>query len=285
VRDLAFRVNGQPIYRDEVAAMAAREKVSEKAAERMLVELEAVAQEARRQGFPAAGGEDRESVTRRYLDAAYVPETLCVRFTEREIDEYYQSVFRPEWPADVYTGEVIEVRCCPEAGAGCDSPEVRLCLEENVGVLPELARVGREWGRGVRDAAGLAAAYPLLRVTDFGFLEYPGLAPEVRKARTLFDGPTIAAIERLVPGEVSGVLASSLGYHVVRLRGLRRAITRSSPEFLVRAREEICKARVEQTRRHFVATLAGYAVISREGGRPGSEEGPGPTGRPGGTSP
>ena len=28
VRDLAFRVNGQPIYRDEVAAMAAREKVS-----------------------------------------------------------------------------------------------------------------------------------------------------------------------------------------------------------------------------------------------------------------
>jgi hypothetical protein len=255
-------VNGTPLFLERVTALAVREGIDEDSARRRLVEAMLVAEEARRSGFPGTKGDSPDAVAARFLGQVFSEATLCANITQRQLQQFYELSYRPEWTVDVYKGELVEVRCCPSMLDRCDAVQVKRCRERNRTVPAVLEEVAEQWRAGRAPTEGeLTARHPGLDVTDFGFVVFPGIPLERQKPKSLFDLATIRKIVELKPGEVSAPIESELGYHVVKLTHFRSAITADSPEFLSAGRQAVCRSRVGQTRRDYVSRLVGNAVI------------------------
>ncbi len=241
--------------------MASRD-LEPRAALKLLIEAELVAGEARRNGFPVKAGADRFETSGAYLSAVYSKDTLCGNITSREIADFYEMVYRPDWPADIYRGKVIQVRCCASLDEDCQADPVKECLEVNRGVLPKLEQVRKVWqAKGEIALGDLKRAHPLLEATDFGFLFWRDLPLEEQKRKKLLEPETLKLIVALKPGEISQPIESALGYHLFRLDQLRPAIEPKSPEVAAAARELICAARIEETRTQYIQQLIKNADI------------------------
>ncbi len=256
-------VNGSPLTRERIAALATRDGLTEDAARRRLSGAMLVAAEALRSGFPGAGeAVDPLVLADSYLQQVFSRSTLCGNITERQLRQFYEVSYQPGWTVDVYQGDVVELRCCPSLADKCPAEQVKGCREKNREVTVLLEQVGRDWKEGrAPSQADLDRQNPALRLTDFGFAVFPGIPLERQKGKTLFDLPALRRIMALKPGDVSVPFESELGFHVVRLNRFRPAITAESPEFLEAGREELCRQRVEQTRKDYVSRLLQAAVI------------------------
>jgi len=245
-----------------VDALSKAQGLGKERALALLVEAEAVAQEAKRNSFPEAGKLDRVALAKRYLETVYSAETLCGNIGDAEVRSFYEITYAPDWPVDIYKGLTLEVRCCPNTVTPCDTDEVRSCMEDNRAVLDELAAIGEKWTTDVLpDIASLKSRYPLLNATDFGFLVWPGIPLEEQKRKKLFDPETLRSVIALAPGQVSLPVESPLGFHLFRLTQFRPAINPDSPELVASARTAICSERVGRTRDRYVRTLLESAVV------------------------
>lgn len=256
-------VNDRPLHRSRIEAVALREGISSAQARTRLVEAMLVAEEARRGGFPGASTlADPERLADAYLAEVFSEETLCSNISARQLQQFYEVSYKPEWPVDVYQGDVIELRCCPSLADACPDGDVTACKERNRGLPNALERLATEWRKGpLPPLAELTRPYPGLRVTDFAFVIWPDIPLDRQRQKSLFDPALLGTIMALEPGEVSVPIESSLGFHLVRLNRFRPAITADSPEFLAAGTRALCRQRVEQTRRDFVSRLLGQAVV------------------------
>jgi len=258
-------VNGTTIFRHEIEAVAATRSVTFEEALKLTVQAEALAIEARHGGFPAGESPpDRFPLARRYLATVFSEETLCARITPREIRQFYEVTYQPEWPVDVYKGEVVELRCCPDTETECPAARVEACLARHRPLLKELEVLRERWpATSLPEVNRLRRNYPELAASDFGFIVWPTLPPARRKPHRLFDAATIQAVIALSDGEISPPLTSSLGYHLIKLVRTRKAITADSPPFVRLAQKELCRERIERTRRDYVERLVKAAVVER----------------------
>ena len=253
---VAATVNGMAILEDDVNALVSARQLERRAALKLLVEAELVAAEARRNGFPVEQGEDRFHVSGQYLSTVYSEQTLCGNITSREISDFYEMVYKPDWPADIYRGKVIQVRCCDSLDEDCDAGPVLECMEINRGVLEELEQVRKEWlATGEAGIGALKRRHPLLEATDFGFLVWRDVPLEEQKRKRLLDPASLRVVTALKPGDISPPTESALGYHLFRLDNLRPAIEPKSPELAAAARKTICAARIEETRNRYIQEL------------------------------
>jgi hypothetical protein len=265
-RRVALTVNGNPLFEREIDAAAAREGCSRSEALKLTVQAEVVAAEARANAFPGAAGAERFTLARDYLDQVFSSQTLCARITPAQIRQFYELTYRPEWPVDVFRGELLEIRCCERLTDPCDPAEVDACFARHAPLLDALRPVAEAWRQGTPPPLDeLRPTWPALRLTDFGILAWPGIPVERRRPRELFDEATVDAVRQLAPGDVAGPLRSPLGIHLFRLTEHRGAIQPDSPEFAETARTELCRRRIDETRRDYVKRLVEAAVIVREG--------------------
>ncbi len=243
----------------DVRDLAQARGIGQKEAMLTLVQAAVVAQEARRNGFPAAQGASRLEIAAAYLTTLFSAETLCETISQRELKGLYESAYKPDWPADIYVGDLLEVRCCLEVGAPCDAPDQKACLASLDKRLPEMLQIARKWQEDAslkpKDLVPVAGPYI---ATDFVFLDWPGIPDEKQTRKRLLDAPTRKAIKLLQPGQVSAPLVSSLGIHLVRLNNVRKAVTHESPEFQLEGREYLCKKRVQNTRQDYVKRLVQF---------------------------
>lgn len=265
----AIIVNGQAISQDEVELAARHKSLPHDRALALVVEAELVAQQARATGFPMAEGEGRMDLARRFLATVYSEETLCGNITPRQIHDFYQVTYRPDWPADVYKGEVVGVRCCASLDDDCDAKPVRECMKNNRPLMDHLAQVRSGWARdGQPSVKNLTSRFPMLEHTKYGLIIWPGIPLEDQKKKRLFDVETMRAISRLGQGEISPPLESRMGYFIFRVGQLRKAITVESPRFRQEAAEQVCKRRIESTRKQYVEQLLQQAALARPEGTP-----------------
>ncbi|MBM4352554.1 MAG: hypothetical protein FJ109_01960 [Deltaproteobacteria bacterium] len=256
-------VNGHPLRASRIAALAKGEGISRESARRRLVEALLVAEEARRGGFPGADvALDPLPLAHRYLEKVFSQETLCASISPRQLRQFYEVSYRPEWPVDVYQGDLVELRCCSGPAGSCPAEDVRACLQRNRELPEALEKVAASWRNGALPPLDeLVRQYPGLVSTDFGFVVWPDIPLEKQKPKSLFDPDMLSRIMALKPGEVSPPLRSETGYHLVRLGRFRPAITADSPEFVAAGTRALCLHRIEQTRKDFVARLLAQAVV------------------------
>ncbi len=265
---VAVIVNGVEIDEQTIELAAARLSTSLEEARNLTVQAEVVAQEARNAGFPGAlQVVDRFDLSLRFLETVYSEETLCNNITSRQIEELYEFSYRPEWPVDVYQGDVIEVRCCQRLDrADCEDAQLRACMERHEPLVEELRTIALAWREGeLPSMVKLRAAWPSLVVTDFGMLDWPSIPLDRKRPRALFPESVVSAVKVLSPGDVAGPIRSEIGIHLFKLNRRRGAIESSSPEFRLAARTAICKHRIEQTRWDYVKRLLEGAVVRLPG--------------------
>ncbi len=264
VATVAVTVNGEPLYQEEIEAAAQRLGVSLEEARNLTVQAEVVAREARIAGFPGASQVgDRFELSRRFLETVYSEETLCSNITSRQIEELYEFSYRPEWPVDVYQGDLIEVRCCQRLDkADCDEAQLQDCLRHHEPLMQLLRPVAEAWRTAeLPPLVELRNTWPALAVTDFGVLDWPGIPPDRKRPRYLFPESVVSAVKALAEGEVAGPIRSEIGIHLFKLKRHRGAIESTSPEFRTAARASICKHRIEETRWDYVKRLLEGAVV------------------------
>ena len=263
---IRLEVNGTPIYQQEIDRLAQREKISNQEALRLTVQAQVVAAEAERNGFPGTYlPENRMEQARKYLETVYSAETLCKTISQPQVRKFYELTYKPEWPVDVFRGDVLELRCCPNTEAECPAEEFERCMNLHRPLLQELAPVARAWEKGsTLKLASLQASHPGLTATDFGFVNWPGVPIEKQKRKTLFDAASLEKIMAMKPGQVEGPFESSLGYHLVKLTDLRLAISPESPEFVSQAKKTLCQLRIDETRKHYVSELVKSAVVNEK---------------------
>jgi hypothetical protein len=265
---VAVVVNGTTIYQSEIAATAVRLGVALKEARNLTVQAEVVAREARSAGFPgAAKNSHRFELSRQFLETVYSEETLCSNITSRQIEELYEFSYRPEWPVDVYQGDLIEVRCCQRLDrADCDAVQLATCMQRHAPLMEQLLPVAKAWREGgPLPIELLKKSWPSLVVTDFGMLDWPSIPLERKRPRELFPESIVNAVKILQEGEVAGPIRSDIGIHLFKLSRRRGAIESTSPEFRQAARAAICKHRIEQTRWDYVKRLLEGAVVEVPG--------------------
>lgn len=259
---VACTINGVPLPMDDVETLASQRNMAKREALLFLIQAETVAQEARRNGFPAPAGAQRIELASAYLESLYNPETLCSSISTRELKALYESAYKPEWPADVYTGQVVEIRCCPTLDSPCDTQEQKECMAHLDRAIPDFLQLAEKWRKldkaTAKDLVGAQSPYI---ATDFVFLDWPGIPDEKQTRKRLLDVETRKAIKRLSPGEVSSPLRSSLGLHLVKLTRIRKAITSENPEFQAEGREYLCKKRILNTRQDYVKKLVQYVQV------------------------
>jgi hypothetical protein len=265
---VAVVVNGIEILEPEIKALASAEAFSCQEALKLTVQAEVVAQEARRSRLIPDLSGDRLALARRYLEEVYSEQALCAQISPRQIKDFYELSYQPDWPADIYKGEIVELRCCRSTQAACPAEEVAACKATHGKLLAELPQVRRRWLQEGKppDVSSLLPSFPGLVSTDFAFIVWPGIALEKQKRLTLFDLPTLRTIMAMKEGEVSKPLESSLGYHLVKLTRFRPAITAQTEEFASQARTLLCKERVERTRNETVNRLVEAAIIEKKSG-------------------
>jgi hypothetical protein len=260
---VAVTVNGTAILETEMDEIVLKEEVSREEAIRLVVQAELVAAEARQNGFPETKRlADRFVIARRFLETVYSEETLCSHISDREIRAYYEAVYQPGWPVDVYRGDLVELRCCPRLSDQCPVAEKTACMERNKSLFGFLQELAVEWGKG--DLSGLESLqrnYPGLVKTDFGFIIWPGIPLGQQKPLELFDRSLVEAIIAQKAGDVVGPLISPLGFHLFKLKDFRAAIKPDSEEFREAAARTLCDSRIEQTRRDYVKSLVESAVV------------------------
>lgn len=261
---VAVTVNGRPLYQREIEAAAKALGTSEEEARNLSVQAEVVALEARKAGFPGAlRASDRFELSRQFLETIYSEETLCNNINNRQIEEYYEATYQPGWPVDVYSGELVEVRCCQRLDlADCDIGQLSACLERHEPLLEKLSPIAQAWGSGpLPPLDELQKTWSSLTVTDFGILDWPGIPLNRRRPRHLFPESIVSAVRGLDVGEVAGPLKSEIGFHIFKLSLRRGAIESTSPEFRTAARAAICRDRIERTRWDYVKRLLEGAVV------------------------
>jgi hypothetical protein len=258
-------VNGQAISEAEVQAAATTLAVPYSEALKLTVQAEVVAQEARRAAFPRAKGErDRFELAQAFLATVYSETTLCGAISPRTVEQFYEHRYQPEWPADVYQGDLVELRCCQRLDQNlCDPQVVAECLARNRDLLTLLLPVAKAWETGdLPPLVELQKTHPGLVVTDFGVIDWPGIPEAKRRPRALFPESVVDALRGAPQGGVVGPLQSAIGYHLLRLTRRRDAIKADSPEFVKAARETLCRDRIEQTRWDYVKQLMESAVVT-----------------------
>jgi hypothetical protein len=216
-----------------------------------LADEELVAHEARQAGVVRLEGESSGEQGERFLNLVFGAETLCRQTSDAEIRILYEATYRRDWPARMYAGDVMEVRCDP--GDGSIPPEdVAACMATNRPLLAKLATLsGRFDEEDSLEWQELKRRFPMLQRMPFTFLDYVALTPEQQTRNHLFDPPTRRKIMALELGQTSQPLESSAGFHLVRLRAFRPAITPDSPEFRDKAREELCRRKVQATQKDY----------------------------------
>jgi hypothetical protein len=265
--EIAIFVNEQAMSQDEVGQLARRKSLPPDRALALLVEAELVAQQARATGFPLSEGEDRMDLARRFLATVYSEETLCGNITPRQIHDFYQVTYRPDWPADVYKGEVVGVRCCASLDDDCDARPVRECMKNNRPLMDYLGQVRVAWVRDGRPPVqDLVSRFPMIEHTEYGLIIWPGVPLEDQKKKRMFDVETMRAISRLAEGEISPPLESRLGFFLFKVGQFRKAITVESPRFREEAAKQVCKRRIESTRQQYVEQLLEQAALRRPDG-------------------
>ncbi len=253
-------VNGVPLLVAEVLERAAvhTDGVLDKAMTD-LADEELVAHEARQAGVVRLEGESSGGQGERFLNLVFGPETLCRHTGDAEIRMLYEATYRKEWPARMYAGDVMEVRCDP--GDRSIPPEdVAVCMATNRPLLAELATLSGRFDEGDSpEWQELKQRFPMLQRMPFTFLDYVALTPEQQTRNHLFDPETRRQIMALEPGQISLPLESSAGFHLVRLRAFRPAITPDSPEFRQKAIEELCRRKVQATQKDYRERLRSAA--------------------------
>lgn len=261
---VALTVNGWPIYQQEIEVAAARLGVSLEEAHNLTVQAEIVAREAQTAGFPEASRvTDRFELSRRFLETVYSEDTLCGNITSQQIEELYEFSYRPEWPVDVYQGDLVEVRCCQRLDmADCDEAQLQECRKRHEPLMELLIPVAKAWRTTEAPPVDeLRKAWPDLVITDFGMLDWPSIPLSRKRPRNLFPESVVSAVKALADGEVAGPIRSEIGIHLFKLKRRRGAIESTSPEFRLAARSAICKHRIEETRWDYVKRLLESSVV------------------------
>jgi len=259
---VACTVNGIPLPLADVDALAAQRGISPHEALLFLIQAETVAQEAHRNAFPAPPGAGRLEVASAYLASLFSEETLCGHIGAAELKALYETAYKPEWPADVYAGQIVELRCCPSQDSPCNTPEQKACMASLDNYLPQFLQMAKRW-RSLEqaNAADLVEKGSPFLGTDFTFIDWPGIPEEKQTRKRLLDAATRTAIKQLKPGEVSVPLRSSLGLHLVKLTQIRKAITVETPLFQAEGRQYLCRKRILETRQDYVKRLVQYVQV------------------------
>lgn len=259
----AVTVHGEPIPVAHVEKLASLRGISTREALMTLIQATVVAQEAKRNAFPITSGATNLEIAAAYLTTLFSEQTLCESISQHELKGLYESAYKPDWPADIYQGDVVELRCCPGVGEACDSPQHAACfasLERHATQLETLAaqwRLHPEWPP--QRVTGSESPY---LATDFAFLDWPGIPDEQQIRKRLLDASTRITIKALKAGEVSKPIRSSLGAHVFRLNAVRKAVTAQSPEFQLEGRQYLCKKRIASTRQDYVKRLVQFVQVT-----------------------
>ena len=261
-KGIVVTVNGVPLTKEDVAAAGREKQLPEDRALALVVQAELVAQQARATGFPGARDEERMTLARRFLETVYSQDTLCGNITARQIHDFYQVTYHPDWPADIYKGEVVGVRCCSSLDDDCGTPEVQRCMDDNRPLMDLLEDVRKAWAvQGTPPVDNLVSRFPMLLQTQFGLIIWPGIPLDQQKKKRLFDVPSMEAVARLAPGEISHPVESQLGFFLFKVAQYRKAITADSPDFRKEAAREVCRRRVESTRKQYLDDLLKQAAI------------------------
>lgn len=255
-------VNGVPMLLSEVQDRAAEQTagVLDQALV-VLAEEELVAHEARQAGVERLDGESPGDQAQRFLNLVFGEETLCRHVSDGEIRMLYEATYQKEWPARMFAGDVIEVRC--DSGDGSIPPEeVADCLATNRLLMAELERLTDSFeDEDTPEWLALKQRFPRLHRTAFTFLDYVALTPEQQTRNHLFDPKTRRQIMALELGQISPPMESPVGYHLVRLRAFRPAITPESPEFRQKAAKELCRRKVQVTQTDYRERLRSAARL------------------------
>ncbi len=227
-----------------------------------LIEEELVAQEARRaEGFDTKPGENRRDLSRRFLETVYSADTLCRSITRGEIRSFYQATYRKDWPASLYYGRLLEIRCADPADNPLDATVLR-CLGDNAKIVSLFERIRERWES---DPTWVEpdwfATYPKLVSTDFGFLDWEGIPQHKQTRDPLFDPATRELIKSLPLNVASHPIKSTLGFHMVMVTEYRPAVTPDTPEFKEKARSLICEKRIDRVRNDYLERLLDAAEL------------------------
>ncbi len=263
---VAVTVNGQAISEAEVKGAAESLAVPYPEALKLTVQAEVVAQEARRAAFPGADGtSDRFALAQDFLATVYSAKTLCGAINSTTVEQFYEHRYQPEWPADVYQGDLVELRCCQRLELDqCDPHMVAECMARNRDLMRLLLPVATQWATEDLPSLGdLQKTHPGLVVTDFGVIDWPGIPKDRKRPRELFPESVVDAIKVTPVGGVVGPIQSAIGYHLLKLAKRRGAIKADSPEFVSAARQTICNDRIQQTRWDYVEQLVKSAVVTQ----------------------
>lgn len=260
---VAATVHGEPITVDQVDRLSSIRSITREEALMTWIQATVVAQEARRNGFPALPNASSLEVATAYLGTLFSEETLCETISQRELKGLYEAAYKPTWPADIYQGDVVELRCCPEIGVACDTPQHVACFASLERHLQALRTLRDEWVlHSDWPPQRLLPADSPYRATDYTFLDWPGIPDDKQVRKRLLDTPTRKAIKTLKPGEVSAPLRSSLGVHLFRLNKVRKAITHTSPDFQLEGRQYLCKKRIQSTKKDYVKRLVQFVQVT-----------------------
>ncbi|GEM_PF-5093984 len=259
--EVACTVNGQPIPLSDVVQFAKARSLDNSDAMVFLIQAEVLVQEGKRNAFPFPPGTRVEQATA-LLASMFSEETLCGHIRESEVKGLYEAVYKPEWPADVYAGELVEIRCCPNSDDPCDLPEQLACKAGLQGETSMMEQLAVAWAKHPDD--DIRQRIPkgsLATFSDFHFLDWPGIPEEKQTRKRMLDSIARAAIKALRPGEVSPPVLSSMGLHVFRLIKVRAAISKESPEFQAEGRRYLCSKRIITTRQEYLKQLLQYVDV------------------------
>lgn len=258
--EIAVTVDDEPIYLTEVQVLEEKGQGRVEALQTLIREV-LLARQAVGAEFPREKDESRASWVQRFLEVTFSEQTLCSRIGPRELRSVYEATYKKDWPARMFTGEVLEVRC-KDLSAAEASTDFGQCMKENRPILKEFGDLRDRWSPSEgRSGLPLKARFPRLQETTFMFLDFVALTPEEQNRGQLFDPETRKVIMTLGLGDVSPPIESSVGYHLVRLKAFRPAITWESPSFQKEARRQICKQRIAQTRADYLERLMSSCVI------------------------
>ncbi len=259
---VAVWINNQAILMETVAHHCTQRGQSDLALclqERIHATL--VLQEARRGGYlenPRASDVENAAT---FLDQLWTPANLCRAFGKAQYRAFYEATYQKDWPARLFAVDMLEVRCFdPEVPV---SPEDRdRCMEENRPILGEFQRIRPNWepgDRGILDE--LRHRFPRVGEEPFLLRDYTGISPEKAAAGRYFDRALREVILGLELGETSHPVTSTLGYHLIRLRAFRPAITPDSPAFREKADEALCQLRIQAVKQDYLRQLVAAAVV------------------------